>query len=210
MSPSLESEDAEHLEQCLSDGGVAVFPSDTVYGVCCDPDNDEAAQRLFKLKGRPSRRACAVMFFSLEAVFDSMSELHDIERLALQALLPGPVTLLLENRSGHFAAACRSDPATLGLRVPRLPENLAALREVTRAAMQSSANLSGQPDARKLEEVPQSIVEGADLVLDGGELPGTASTVIDLRDFNEQRRWHLLREGPLEREAVQERLGALS
>lgn len=209
MSPSLETEDAEHLEQCLAEGGVAVFPSDTVYGVCCDPENDEAAQRLFKLKGRPSRRACAVMFFSLDAVFDSMPELLDIERLALQALLPGPVTLLLENRGGHFAAACRSDPATLGLRVPRLPEDLKALREVTSPAMQSSANLSGQPDARALEEVPQSIIDGADLVLDGGELPGTASTVIDLRDFSEQRRWHLLREGPLEREAVQERLGAL-
>ena len=178
MSPSLESEDAEHLEQCLAGGGVAVFPSDTVYGVCCDPEDDEAAQRLFKLKGRPSRRACAIMFFSLDAVLDSMPELLDIERLALQALLPGPVTLLLTNRGGHFTAACRSDPATLGLRVPRLPDNLAALREVTRPAMQSSANLSGQPDARTLDEVPQSIVEGADLVLDGGELPGTASTVI--------------------------------
>jgi L-threonylcarbamoyladenylate synthase len=209
MSPSLDSEDADRLERCVAEGGVAVFPSDTVYGLCCDPENDEAAQRLFKLKGRPSRRACAVMFFSLEAAFRSLPELLDIERLALEALLPGPVTLLLANRGGRFGPACRSDPTTFGLRVPRLPEDLDALCEVTRPIMQSSANLSGQPDARTLEDVPASILEGVDLALDGGELPGTASTVIDLRDFSSGRRWHLLREGPLQREAVQERLGAL-
>ena len=209
MSSSLESEDAERLEACVARGGVAVFPSDTVYGLCCDPEDEEAALRLFNLKGRPSRRACAVMFFSLEAVFRAMPELLDIERLALEALLPGPVTLLLANRGEHFGPACRSDPTTVGLRVPRLPERVAALSEMLRPVMQSSANLSGQPDARTLEEVPLSIREGADLVLDGGELPGTASTVIDLRDFSSGRRWHLLREGPLEREDVQERLGAL-
>jgi L-threonylcarbamoyladenylate synthase len=209
MSPSLDSEDADRLEQCVAEGGVAVFPSDTVYGVCCDPENGEAALRMFKLKGRPSRRACAVMFFSLDAAYDAMPELLDIERLALEALLPGPVTLLLANRGGHFAAACRSDPTTLGLRVPRLPDDLDALCEVSRPIMQSSANLSGQSDARTLQDVPASILEGADLVLDGGELPGAASTVIDLRDFSSGRRWHLLREGPLQREAVRERLGAL-
>src|SRR5207245_9186852 len=111
-------------------GAVAVFPCDTVYGVCCAPENDAAALRMFKLKGRPSRRACAVMFFSLEAAFDSMPELLDIERLALRALLPGPVTLLLANRGARFGAACRSDPATLGLRVPRLPDPLSPLVEV--------------------------------------------------------------------------------
>src|SRR5207245_979804 len=101
---------------CLADGGVAVFPTDTVYGVCCDPENPAAVQRLFKLKGRPSRRACAVMFFDLDCALESMPELLEIERLALQALLPGPVTLLLNNRGEHFLPACRSDPATLGLR----------------------------------------------------------------------------------------------
>jgi L-threonylcarbamoyladenylate synthase len=209
MTSILESEDAERLEQCVAEGGVAVFPADTVYGLCCDPENEDAALRLFKLKGRPSRRACAVMFFSLESALRSMPELLDIEREAIEALLPGPVTLLMANRGERFAPACRSDPTTLGLRVPRLPDGIAALGEVSRPVMQSSANLSGQPDARTLREVPSGILEGADLALDGGELPGTASTVIDLRDFSSGRRWHLLREGPLQREAVQERLGAL-
>jgi L-threonylcarbamoyladenylate synthase len=188
---------------------VAVFPSDTVYGVCCDPDNEAAVRRLYELKGRSPRRACAVMFFSLESALEALEDLTDGERMVLEGLLPGPVTLLLENRSGDFASACRQDPATLGLRVPLLPDNLAALGELQGGVMQSSANRSGEPDARTLEEVPRSLRDGADLVLDGGELPGVASTVIDLRAFESDHRWYLLREGALGRAAVEEKLASL-
>jgi L-threonylcarbamoyladenylate synthase len=210
VTAKLDSDDAQRLQACIADGGVAVFPSDTVYGVCCDPDDEHAARRLYALKGRPSARASAVMFFSLEPALEALGDLLEAEQRALAALLPGPVTVLLANRSARYAAACRTDPSTLGLRVPHLPEGLAALGAVSRPAMQSSANLSGEPDARTLAEVPRSVREGADLVLDGGELPGVPSTVIDLRDFATQRRWHLLREGALARDAAAARLAAVA
>lgn len=210
MSVPLQSEDAERLERCLADGGVAVFPTDTVYGLCCDPDNEGAARRMYSLKGRPGKRACAVMFFSLADALAALEQLTDGEREVLSALLPGPMTLLLANREALFCAACRSDPATLGLRVPRLPDALAALANVRRGVMQTSANRSGEADARSLDEVPDALLEGADLVLDGGELPGVPSTVIDLRDFESEGRWHLLREGALRRDAVHEMLGSLA
>ena len=63
--------------------------------------------------------------------------------------------------------------------------------------MQSSANLSGGPDARRLADVPRELLLGADLVLDGGELPGTASTVVDLRDYERSGRCSVVREGAL-------------
>lgn len=204
---TLTSEDAAELRDCVTGGGVAVFPTDTVYGICCDPEDEAAAQRLYELKGRPSRRPAAVMFFSLEPALRALGdELALAERGALQALLPGPVTLLLENRSGQFAAACRSDPSTLGLRVPWLPESLHALCSISDPVMQTSANLSGEPDARTLEDVPAALREGADLALDGGTLPGVASTVIDLRDYDASGKWHVLREGALATDAVGELL----
>jgi L-threonylcarbamoyladenylate synthase len=206
MSPALDADDAARLEQCVAGGGVAVFPSDTVYGICCDPDNADAARRLYELKCRPSARPSAVMFFALEPALETLGELPDAERRALHALLPGPVTVLLANRASRFAAACRTDPATLGLRVPQLPDALAALGAVSRPVMQSSANISGGPDARSLGEVPRSLLDGVDLVLDAGELPGTSSTVVDLRDFALERRWHVLREGRLSSDAVREML----
>jgi L-threonylcarbamoyladenylate synthase len=208
-SGSLGESDARRLEECLADGGVAVFPADTVYGVCCDPDDERAVRRLYELKGRPAARPAAVMFFALEPALSTLSELRDAERAALRALLPGPVTLLLPNPRLRFGPACGPDPATLGLRVPRLPAQLAALRVVARAAMQSSANLSGEPDARRLTEVPKSIRAGADLVLDGGELPGTPSTVVDLRDYRQTGEWRVLREGALGSEGVRELLSPL-
>ena len=210
MTARLDADDATRLQECVVGGGVAVFPTDTVYGLCCDPENEQAARRLYELKGRPVARASAVMFFALEPALQTLGEMPDAERLALQAMLPGPVTVLLPNRGARFAPACRSDAATLGLRVPRLPDGLAALGSVTSPVMQSSANISGQPDARALLDVARSLVDRADLVLDGGQLPGTPSTVVDLRDFDAERRWHVLREGPLSREAVREMLQPLS
>jgi L-threonylcarbamoyladenylate synthase len=203
---TVDSDDAARLQACVTDGGVAVYPTDTVYGVCCDPENETAARRLYALKGRPAARPAAVMFFAPEAALETLAELHESEQAALRELLPGPLTLLLANRSRRFAAACRTDPDTIGLRVPRLPAQLEALATVSVAVMQTSANLSGEPDARSLSEVPRSLREGAELVIDGGELPGTPSTVLDLRDWEEHRRWFVLREGALPAAAVEEAL----
>ncbi|HYB24670.1 MAG TPA: L-threonylcarbamoyladenylate synthase [Solirubrobacteraceae bacterium] len=201
--------EASELERCVAGGGVAVLPTDTVYGICCDPQDEQAAKRLYALKGRPAARPAAIMFFALEPALELLGELHPDERAALQALLPGAVTLLLPNPAFRFAPACRTDPATLGLRVPLLPERLRALETIGRPVMQSSANMSGEPDARRLADVPRSMREGADVVLDGGELTGRPSTVIDLRDFAEHRRWHVLREGALGRDAVRQALTSL-
>ena len=208
----LQESDARALEACVADGGVAVFPADTVYGVCCDPDNADAVRRLYELKGYPPAdtpaRPAAVMLFLPERALEAVPELEAKERRALQALLPGPVTLLLPNRAGRYPLACGPDPATLGLRVPRLSEALAALSVMRLPVMQSSANLSGQPDARRLSDVPKALLDGADLALDGGELPGIPSTVIDLRHYAERGEWRLLREGALSARTVERLLGS--
>jgi L-threonylcarbamoyladenylate synthase len=208
----LTATDAERLQERVSGGGVAIFPTDTVYGICCDPDNEAAVRRLYELKGYPRarqvERPAAVMFFALELALDALRDLEDAERAAVETLLPGPVTLLLPNRARRFAPACGPDPDTVGLRVPRLPPTLAALHSLDVPVMQSSANLSGGPDARALVEVPVSIRERADLVLDGGELPGAASTVIDLRSYASTGKWRVARVGALAVAAIQRALSS--
>ena len=108
-------------------------------------------------------------------------------------LLPGGVTLLLPNPERRFPLACTTDPETLGLRVP-------FLAPVGRPVLQSSANLAGGPDARRLDECPRAIRAGADLVIDGGELPGVPSTVIDLRTPE----WRIVRQGAVSVEQVED------
>jgi L-threonylcarbamoyladenylate synthase len=183
--------DVEAFSRCIERGGVAVFPADTVYGLACEPDAPEAVERLYELKGRPPEKPAAVMFFDRERAFDALPELETRTRALLERLLPGGVTVLLPNPLRRFPLACGPDPHTLGLRVPDLP----ALREMPRPVLQSSANLSGAADARRLTDVPARIRIGADLVLDGGELAGTPSTVVDLRRFELDGIWAVLREG---------------
>lgn len=199
--------DARRLEECLGDGGVAVFPADTVYGIGCDPDSPAAVARLYALKGRPAARPAAVMFFSLDVALHALPELQERERAALGRLLPGPLTLLLPNRRRRFPLACGPDPDTLGLRVPLLRGALAPLGDVGVPLLQSSANLSGEADVRRLADVPLALREGADLLLDGGELPGTASTVLDLRGYEERGEWRVLRNGPVGAQELARALG---
>jgi L-threonylcarbamoyladenylate synthase len=100
---------------------------------------------------------------------------------------------------GRSAAGSGRPGGTLGLRVPLLPQALAPLGAFERPLMQSSANLSGGPEARRLADVSPVLLRGVDLVLDGGELPGVASTVLDLRDYELDGTWRVVREGPIGR-----------
>jgi len=201
---SLDESDALRLTRCLQSGGLAVFPTDTVYGLGCDPEDDEAVRRLYELKGRPADRPAAVMFFARERALKALPELSGGERVAVEALLPGPVTVLLPNRNRRFPLAGGLD--TLGLRVPLLTGPLAALSLVGTPVMQSSANLSGAAEARRLADVPARLLDGVDLVLDGGELLGVASTVVDLGDYERSGSWNVLREGALALDAVERAL----
>jgi L-threonylcarbamoyladenylate synthase len=205
---ALSGSDAERLSDCLKGGGVAVFPTDTVYGLGCDPENESAIRRLYELKGRPADRPAAIMFFRRDLAIETLGELGDLELAAIAALLPGPVTLILPNRDRRFplAAGPKADSQRLGLRIPLLGAALAALASVQLPLMQSSANLSGGSEAQRLSDVPLSVLAGADLVIDGGELPGVASTVLDLYDYQRTGSWSILREGAMAREAIERAL----
>ncbi len=142
------------FEECVRSGGIALFPADTVYGLAVDPRNEEAVEHMYRLKGRPREKKSALMYFLVDAVPD----LPD----AARKLLPGPITVILADGRG--------------IRVPDQP----LLAGVTIPVLQTSANPSGGPDPRRLEDVDPRIREGVELEIDGGELPGTPSTVVDL------------------------------
>jgi L-threonylcarbamoyladenylate synthase len=195
---------AAEFERAIRGGEVVVFPSDTVYGLACDPENETAVERLYALKQRPPDKAAAVMFFSPQAALEALPELGERTRAALSALTPGGVTLLLPNQARRFRLASRDDPQTLGVRVVDVP----VLKGVQVAVLQSSANRSGGADARTVAAVAPAMRAGAGLVIDGGELPGVPSTVVDLRSYEVDGRWRIVRQGLVESEAVAGRLGS--
>jgi L-threonylcarbamoyladenylate synthase len=195
-------EDVETLERCISVGGVALFPADTVYALGTDPDSREGVERLYRLKGRVPDKPSAVMFFQVDAALAALPELGPRTRVAVERLLPGGVTLLLPNPGRRYPLACGPDPERIGIRVPALEGRLAPLAAMPRPVLQSSANLSGGADSRRVGDVDERLRAGVDLVLDAGELPGTPSTVVDLTGYEGDGSWQAVREGAVPLEAV--------
>lgn len=193
------------LERCVEGGGVAVFPADTVYGLACDPLNADAIATLHNLKGRPSGKPSAVMYFSLLAMRELLGGLGPRTRDALAVLLPGPITVVVENRERRYPLACGEDPERLGLRLIEGP-----LAGVRTPVFQTSANLSGETAPRSLAAVDPELVESADLALDGGELIGEPSTVVDLTSIESAPQWAVLRAGALDADEVDRRLARLT
>jgi L-threonylcarbamoyladenylate synthase len=196
----LTPESVAAFERCIRDGGVAVFPADTVYGLACDPDSASAIERMYALKGRSGVRPSAVMFFSLEDALAALPDLGEITVAALRRLLPGPVTAVVPSPAGRFALA--TGDRGLGLRVPRLEGALAPLADARVPVLQTSANETGEPDARRVSAIPAGIQTGVDMVLDGGDLSGTPSTVIDLTAYETDGSWELLREAAVDRAGI--------
>ncbi|HSK50899.1 MAG TPA: L-threonylcarbamoyladenylate synthase [Solirubrobacterales bacterium] len=180
------------LERTVAAGGVVVFPADGLYGLACDPLDRAAIERIHELKGRDDGKPSAVMYFSPLSLRELVAGFGPRTAAAISALLPGPVTLVVANSAQRYPLACREDRGRLGLRLIEGP-----LAGAMCPVLQTSANLSGEPPAARFGEVPESIVAGADLAIDGGELTGLPSTVVDIAAIEEGGGWDVLRQGAL-------------
>jgi L-threonylcarbamoyladenylate synthase len=194
------------FEEVISGGGVALFPTDTVYGLGTHPDSVEGVHRLYWIKGRSPDRPAAVLFFDLARALAALPELGPRTREAVARLLPGAVTLLVPNPATRFPLACGASPERLGVRVPALDERIARLADMTLPVLQSSANPTGESDPCTLDDVDARIRRGVDIELDAGLLPGTPSTVVDLSRYEESGEYDVLRDGALAAAELAERL----
>jgi L-threonylcarbamoyladenylate synthase len=163
----------------IKGGGLAVIPTDTVYGLACTPYREAAVLRLAALKARPPEQPVALVAASVDWLLECVPELRGRGAVAARALLPGPYTLVLPNPARRFPWLTGARPDTIGVRVPDVGGPGRELLELVGAVAATSANLHGGPDPRRLEDVPAEILAAAATV-DGGELPGTPSTVLDL------------------------------
>lgn len=205
---AVSEQSVAEFDAVIERGGVAIFPTDTLYGIGCDPDDAQAVERIHQLKGRPPEQPSAVLYFSLDRLLDELGDDFDpATRNLVERLFPGPYTLIVANPARRFAPACADTPERLGLRVPVLEHGLAPLASSTSRVFQTSANLSGGVDVTDLEDVEPAILDGVDLALDGGTLLGYGSTVADVSELAHGR-WRLLRaQMPRTSGRVQELIG---
>jgi L-threonylcarbamoyladenylate synthase len=167
--------DVERAVAAIRAGEPVILATDTVYGLCASPDDERALARIAELKGRPETMPVALVCAGVDALLERVPEL---EEPPLRALLPGPYTLVLPNPARRFPALNAGE--TIGVRVPVLPQAVREVLEQVGGVAATSANRHGGPDPRRLEDVPAEIRAACWAELDGGELPGTPSTVLDL------------------------------
>jgi L-threonylcarbamoyladenylate synthase len=176
----VDEDELSRAVEAIRAGTPVILPTDTVYGLCVTPYAAEPVERLYRLKGRRPGQPTALLAADLDALLECVPELRGRATAVARALLPGPYTLVLPNPARRFPWLAGTTPEAIGVRVPELPEPAARVLADAGALAATSANLPGEPDPRRLDEVPAALREGAGAVVDGGELPGTPSTVLDL------------------------------
>jgi L-threonylcarbamoyladenylate synthase len=175
----------------VRDGLPVILPTDTVYGLCASCYREGPVQRLRRLKGTPAEQPIALLASDLEVLLDALPELRGRAAVLARALLPAPLTLILPNPAQRFRWLTGPDPTKIGIRVPDLPAAARAVLDRVGAVAATSANFHGGRDPASPGEIPDEIWKGAGVLVDGGELPGKPSTVVDLTDSQPR----VLREG---------------
>jgi L-threonylcarbamoyladenylate synthase len=161
-------------------GRLAIVPTDTVYGLAATAHLEASVRDLYRAKGREDLQPTALVASDVDVVVECVPELRGRSAAIARALLPGAFTLILPNPSLRFPWLTGERPDTIGVRAPAVTGVARELLERAGAIAATSANLPGEADPRTLDEVPHRLRAAVDAVLDGGELPGTPSTVIDL------------------------------
>lgn len=185
----------------LEAGGIVLLPMDTVYGLACRADLDQAVESLYRLKNRPDDKAFALAFPTLEALLAHLQPSRSLQE-TLALLLPGPITLVLDTPA-HCTHLLKRWPTTVGVRVPGPSPSSPVFADLSWPLVLTSANRAGEPTWDGAQPLPGDLVAGI-----SGRLPGApggqmASTVVRLGTTG----WTLLRDGAVSRQTLMERLG---
>ena len=166
--------------EALRAGRLAVIPTDTVYGLAADGASEDAARALYAAKGRGAAQPTALLFASVELVLERLPELPPRAAGIVRATLPGALTLVLPNPGRRFGWLNEARPEAIGVRVPDVAGPGKTVLDALGVLVATSANLSGGADPRRLADVPAEIRAATAALVDGGELAGAPSTVVDV------------------------------
>ncbi len=181
-------------------GGVIVFPTDTVYGIGCDPLNDESVKRVYEIKKRFGK-PMPILAKDLNDI-ERIAEMNEIEFEIVSKLWPGQLTILLRAKPSFRISRLMSEDRRIGVRIPASLQTLTIIEESGGLLVGTSANVSGLPPPQSIQELDEEILRSVDLVIDGGRcLIGKPSTVVRLVD---EDRLRILRLGSISVERLKD------
>ena len=197
-----ERNDITKCASIVKNGGVIVFPTDTLYGIGCDPYDEKAVDKIFKIKNRDKINPLPIL----------ASSVVDIERIVLmsrtakklaQIYWPGALTIIVPLIDKKISDNLRAGKMSVGVRVPNNVCVLSLLKDC-KYLTGTSANKSGEPGCKSFSEVLSSSLRGFDAILDGGEVEeGVQSTIVDLTGQHPR----VIREGAIVSQAIYATIG---
>jgi len=180
----------------VSGGGIAVYPTDTVYGIGCTVFNEKAVRRIFEIKGR-TRKPLSIALGDVKNIERYVHTNENFKKV--KKLLPGPVTFIMKKKDIPDFVTCGLD--TVAVRVPDFKPLLRALSKISQPIITTSANISGNPAPTCAEEIDERILKSVDYFWNCGSTKyRNVSTIVDLINGK------VIRDGAIKREIIEEML----
>jgi len=171
----------QELARLIRKGNIFIYPTDTVYGIGCNALKEESVKKIKQMKGRDDVKPLSVIAPSKQWILNHTKASKEL----VEKYLPGPYTLLVEKKDSKFLSYV-SPTDILGVRIPKHPFT-GMIKKADVPFITTSANISGEKPPSKLEDISPELLKKADVIIDGGKLSGTPSTII-LPDGKEMKR----------------------
>lgn len=184
--------------QIIKNGGIVVFPTETVYGIGTNGLNENSIKRLYEVKQRPLSKPINLLVNSIEMLEQITQNISELEYKLIKKFMPGPFTIILKKKD-IVPNILTANGDTVGI---RMPENKVALKLIEYAGVPiatPSANISGKPSGTTLDMINNDFGEKVDYFIDGGKSKiGVASTIVQVIGGKP----HILREGAILKEDI--------
>jgi len=202
--PTIEQQ-IELAIDILKSGGVVAFPTDTVYGLGANPSNEQAVEKIYRVKKRARNRPLPLLLADKSDLTRVATVVPEVAWRLAEHLLPGGLTLVLR-KSAWVPSAVTAGGGTIAVRIPNHHIPIALIQGLGTPLVGTSANISGKPSPLTANEVHEQLGEEVDLIIDGGECPGgIESTVIDVSGEVPT----IIREGAVSQEEIAKTCGSL-
>ena len=188
----MNNDELEEVAEIIRNGGVVIFPTETVYGIGGNALNTETIKKIYEVKKRPSSKPLSILVKDKDEIGKYAQITSEIEKKIIDNFMPGPITLVLKKKENIIPEIVTAGNDTIGVRIPNNNIIAQVLKSCSLPIAAPSANISGQPSSTKLEDVIDDFNGKVDAMIDGGECTEkVSSTVVQVVDGKVR----ILREG---------------
>lgn len=171
----------EKLVEVLNKGGMAIIPTDTVYGIVCDALNEEAVRNVYNLKKREFNKPMIILVSDLEMLYKYTKDIKNLENELISEYWPGPLTIIFKKKE------CLPDIVTssldeIGVRLPDDADLIKLIKELNKPIIATSANISSEETITKIDQLDKEIIATVDYIKDGGVVNKSSSTIVKVID----------------------------